>query len=90
LSEFFPFAEKHVILKIIAVLISNVDHHPQSIGCLKIYIADLWREGMSQLTLYLLGSPRLEMDEEVKTISRWKVMALLTYLAVMQRSHRCN
>jgi DNA-binding SARP family transcriptional activator len=42
---------------------------------------------MSQLALYLLGPPRLELDGEEIHISRRKAIALLTYLAVTGRSH---
>jgi DNA-binding SARP family transcriptional activator/predicted ATPase len=42
---------------------------------------------MSQLALYLLGPPRLELDGEEIHISRRKAVALLAYLAVTGRSH---
>ena len=40
---------------------------------------------MSQLALYLLGPPRVELDGEEIHISRRKAVALLAYLAVTRR-----
>ena len=42
---------------------------------------------MSQLALYLLGPPRIELDGEPVQIPRRKAMALLVYLAVTGRNH---
>jgi predicted ATPase/DNA-binding SARP family transcriptional activator len=42
---------------------------------------------MSRLTLYLLGSPRIEWDGERVDIHRRKAVALLAYLAVTGGSH---
>ncbi len=42
---------------------------------------------MSGLALYLLGSPRLELDGDEIRVSRRKVVALLSYLAVTRRTH---
>ena len=42
---------------------------------------------MSQLTLYLLGPPRLELDGAPVHISRRKAIALLAYLAVSGQPH---
>ena len=42
---------------------------------------------MSQLALYLLGPPRLELDGEEVRIGRRKPLALLAYLATTGRSH---
>ena len=43
---------------------------------------------MAQFALYLLGSPRLEIDGEEIHIRRRKVTALLAYLAITGRSHQ--
>ncbi|GAB4533400.1 MAG: hypothetical protein Kow0063_15290 [Anaerolineae bacterium] len=42
---------------------------------------------MSQLSLFLLGPPRLELDGKPLDISRRKAVALLAYLAVTGRGH---
>ena len=42
---------------------------------------------MSQLTLYLLGSPRIELAGEETRIGRRKALALLSYLVVTGQSH---
>lgn len=42
---------------------------------------------MSRLSLYLLGSPRVELDGEPLEVGRRKAMALLAYLAVTGRAH---
>ena len=42
---------------------------------------------MSQLTLYLLGSPRVELDSRPVSIDRRKALGLLAYLAVTGQSH---
>ena len=42
---------------------------------------------MPQLTLYLFGPPRLEIDENPVHIPRRKAMALLAHLAVSDQSH---
>ena len=42
---------------------------------------------MSQLRLFLFGSPRLERDGEPVDISLRKALALLAYLAVTEQSH---
>ena len=42
---------------------------------------------MSQLSLYLFGPPRLELDGIPVHIPRRKAMALLAYLAVSSQSH---
>ncbi len=43
---------------------------------------------MPQLTLHLLGSPRLELNDIPLVINRRKVLALLVYLALTQHTHR--
>jgi len=43
---------------------------------------------MPSLRLHLLGSPRIERDDESIEISRRKTIALLSYLAVTGESHR--
>ena len=43
---------------------------------------------MSQLALYLLGPPRLELGGEPVKISRRKALALLAYLAVTGGHHQ--
>jgi WD40 repeat protein/DNA-binding SARP family transcriptional activator len=43
---------------------------------------------MSQLALYLLGSPRLEISGEAVAIGRRKALALLAYLAVTGQRHQ--
>ena len=42
---------------------------------------------MSELKLFLLGSPRLEQDDVSLELSRRKAMALLAYLATTGRAH---
>jgi predicted ATPase/DNA-binding SARP family transcriptional activator len=42
---------------------------------------------VSQLALYLLGPPRVELDGEEIHVSRRRAMALLAYLAVTGRTH---
>ncbi len=42
---------------------------------------------MSQLDLYLLGPPRIEVDGQAVNISRRKATALFAYLALTGRSH---
>jgi DNA-binding SARP family transcriptional activator len=42
---------------------------------------------MTRLTLYLLGLPRVEVDNREVRISRRKALALLAYLAVTGQSH---
>ena len=42
---------------------------------------------MSRLALYLLGPPRIELDEQPVHIGRRKAVALLTYLGVMRGNH---
>jgi ABC-type oligopeptide transport system substrate-binding subunit/DNA-binding SARP family transcriptional activator len=42
---------------------------------------------MSRLTLYLLGSPQIELDGKPVEISRRKAVALLAYLAVTGQAH---
>jgi len=42
---------------------------------------------MSQLSLFLLGPPRLELDSESLDIGRRKAVALFAYLAVTARGH---
>jgi len=42
---------------------------------------------MSQLTLYLFGPPRLEMDGNPIHLPRRKALALLAYLAVSGQEH---
>ena len=42
---------------------------------------------MTQLSIYLFGPPRLEIDGESTHISRRKAMALLAYLAVTAQPH---
>jgi DNA-binding SARP family transcriptional activator len=42
---------------------------------------------MYRLTLFLLGSPRIERDGEAVQVRRRKAMPLLAYLAVMSGSH---
>ncbi len=43
---------------------------------------------MAHLTLYLLGSPRIERDGEPLTFDTRKNMALIAYLAMTGQSHR--
>ncbi|MCB0107371.1 MAG: AAA family ATPase, partial [Caldilineaceae bacterium] len=42
---------------------------------------------MAQLALYLLGSPRIEVDGKVVKVQRRKAVALLAYLAATGESH---
>ena len=42
---------------------------------------------MSQLALYVLGTPRIELDGEVILLSHHKALALLAYLAVTGQPH---
>jgi predicted ATPase/DNA-binding SARP family transcriptional activator/Tfp pilus assembly protein PilF len=42
---------------------------------------------MSRLTLYFLGTPRLELDGTAITLSHHKALALLAYLAVTRQPH---
>lgn len=42
---------------------------------------------MSQLALFLLGSPCLELDGDTLEIGRRKAVALVAYLAVTGRGH---
>ena len=42
---------------------------------------------MSSRNLYLLGTPRIEIDGKPKTISRRKTIALLAYLATTNKPH---
>ena len=42
---------------------------------------------MPRLTFYLLGSPRIQVDEEPVALRRRKALALLAYLAVTRRTH---
>ena len=42
---------------------------------------------MSKLSLYIFGSPRLELDGAVLEVKRRRVMALLVYLALTGRRH---
>ncbi len=42
---------------------------------------------MPSCNLYLLGTPRIEIEEKPKTISRRKTMALLAYLAMTNKPH---
>lgn len=43
---------------------------------------------MTQLNLFLLGSPRIELDNQVVDIQRRKVLALLVYLAMGREAQR--
>ncbi|MEM7126076.1 MAG: tetratricopeptide repeat protein [Chloroflexota bacterium] len=43
---------------------------------------------MPQLKLYLFGSPRVELNDQVVDRLRRKVLAILAYLVVTQRPHR--
>jgi DNA-binding SARP family transcriptional activator/predicted ATPase len=43
---------------------------------------------MSCLKLYLLGPPRIELNDRLMELPRRKVMALLIYLAVTRKHHR--
>jgi len=43
---------------------------------------------MSHLAIYLLGSPRVELDDEEVRIPRRKATALLAYLAVSGQIHQ--
>ena len=45
---------------------------------------------MSRLAVYLLGSPRVELDGEQVHIPRRKALALLAYLAITGREHSRN
>ena len=42
---------------------------------------------MSKLNLYLLGTPRIEIDGQPVSISRRKALALFAYLALTGHSH---
>jgi predicted ATPase/DNA-binding SARP family transcriptional activator len=42
---------------------------------------------MRKISLFLLGSPRVEIEEQEVTFSRRKVLALLIYLAVTSQTH---
>jgi DNA-binding SARP family transcriptional activator len=42
---------------------------------------------MSRLALYLLGPPRIEVDDQPVSIGRAKAVALLVYLAVTGTPH---
>ncbi|MCB9078872.1 MAG: AAA family ATPase [Anaerolineaceae bacterium] len=42
---------------------------------------------MSRLALYFLGTPRIERDDEIISLSHHKALALLAYLAVTRQRH---
>ena len=42
---------------------------------------------MSQLALYLFGSPRIELDHQPITVDTRKAIALLAYLALARQPH---
>ncbi|MCB0106576.1 MAG: tetratricopeptide repeat protein, partial [Caldilineaceae bacterium] len=43
---------------------------------------------MARLNLFLLGAPRVEIDDKVVELSRRKILAPLVYLALTRQSHR--
>jgi predicted ATPase/DNA-binding SARP family transcriptional activator/predicted negative regulator of RcsB-dependent stress response len=43
---------------------------------------------MSQLSIYLLGPPQIEYEDQQIKVDTRKAIALLTYIAVTQKSHR--